>query len=177
MADVTVRFSGVRRLCIDAGPGAINMTLGVANAYLDRSPLIAVTASVATTAGPYAAISGWISMPSIDRSRRRHYARRQEHGGEGAERLSHEPGAALRTGAHALPSDVLRMTDVEDEAFSAGVQIARRHDLRISPTSRGMPTRIRQARRPVVILGLDLTRTPTRRASRHSSRNSARPSS
>src|SRR6478735_12416326 len=36
------------------GPGAVNMTLGVANAYLERSPVIAVTASLARGAEPYA---------------------------------------------------------------------------------------------------------------------------
>jgi len=30
------------------------MTLGVANAYLDRSPLLAITASTATSTAPYA---------------------------------------------------------------------------------------------------------------------------
>ncbi len=42
-------------VCVSTlGPGAINMTLGVANAWLDRSPVIAITASLATTSAPYA---------------------------------------------------------------------------------------------------------------------------
>jgi acetolactate synthase I/II/III large subunit len=55
MADVTGQITRTPGVCVSTlGPGAVNMTLGVANAYLDRSPLIAVTASLATNAAPYA---------------------------------------------------------------------------------------------------------------------------
>ena len=55
MADVTGQISGRPGVCAATlGPGAVNMTLGVANAYLDRSPLIAITAAHATTAAPFA---------------------------------------------------------------------------------------------------------------------------
>jgi acetolactate synthase-1/2/3 large subunit len=55
MADVTGQISGRPGVCAATlGPGAVNMTLGVANAFLDRSPLIAITAAHATTAAPYA---------------------------------------------------------------------------------------------------------------------------
>ena len=55
MADVTGQISGTPGVCVATlGPGAVNMTLGVANAYLDRSPLIAITATHALAAAPYA---------------------------------------------------------------------------------------------------------------------------
>jgi acetolactate synthase I/II/III large subunit len=55
MADVTGQISRQPGVCVSTlGPGAVNMTLGVANAYLDRSPLIAITASHALAAAPYA---------------------------------------------------------------------------------------------------------------------------
>ena len=55
MADVTGQLSGVPGVCVSTlGPGAVNMTLGVANAFLERSPVIAITAAHATTAAPYA---------------------------------------------------------------------------------------------------------------------------
>src|SRR5919106_1171969 len=55
MADVTGQISGRPGVCVATlGPGAVNMTLGVANAYLDRSPLIAITATHARSAAPYA---------------------------------------------------------------------------------------------------------------------------
>ena len=55
MADVTGQISRVPGVCVATlGPGAVNMTLGVANAFLDRSPLIAITAAHALGAAPYA---------------------------------------------------------------------------------------------------------------------------
>ena len=45
MADVTGQIARRPGVCVATlGPGAVNMTLGVANAYLDRSPLLAITA-------------------------------------------------------------------------------------------------------------------------------------
>ena len=55
MADAIGQLGGRPGVCAATlGPGAVNMTLGVANAYLDRSPVIAITASHATTAAPFA---------------------------------------------------------------------------------------------------------------------------
>ncbi|HYC47368.1 MAG TPA: thiamine pyrophosphate-binding protein [Burkholderiales bacterium] len=46
-ADVSARMSGVPGLCIATlGPGATNLTTGVGCAYLDRSPLIAITCNL-----------------------------------------------------------------------------------------------------------------------------------
>jgi acetolactate synthase I/II/III large subunit len=48
-ADVTGRMSGAPGLCIATlGPGATNLTTGVGNAWLDRSPLIAITCNLNT---------------------------------------------------------------------------------------------------------------------------------
>jgi acetolactate synthase-1/2/3 large subunit len=48
-ADVTGRLTGVPGLCIATlGPGATNLTTGVGNAYLDRSPLLALTCNLPT---------------------------------------------------------------------------------------------------------------------------------
>src|ERR1700686_2577044 len=48
-ADVTGRISGAPGLCIATlGPGATNLATGVGSAYLDRSPLIAVTCNLNT---------------------------------------------------------------------------------------------------------------------------------
>ncbi|UCC52982.1 MAG: thiamine pyrophosphate-binding protein, partial [Anaerolineaceae bacterium] len=45
MADVTARLTGKPGVCIATlGPGAANMMAGVAHAYLDRSPILIVTA-------------------------------------------------------------------------------------------------------------------------------------
>src|SRR5918998_586350 len=48
-ADVTGRLSGVPGLCIATlGPGATNLATGVGNAWLDRSPMIAITCNLNT---------------------------------------------------------------------------------------------------------------------------------
>lgn len=49
MADASGQLSGVPGVCVATlGPGATNLASGVANAYLDRSPVIAVTAQAST---------------------------------------------------------------------------------------------------------------------------------
>src|SRR6185503_14012717 len=48
MADATGQLEGLPGVCAATlGPGAVNMTLGVANAFLDRSTLLAITATLA----------------------------------------------------------------------------------------------------------------------------------
>ncbi len=48
-ADVMGRLTGVPGFCIATlGPGATNLTTGVGNAYLDRSPLLALTCNLPT---------------------------------------------------------------------------------------------------------------------------------
>src|SRR3954454_12404256 len=44
MADVYGRLSGAAGVCLGTlGPGALNLVAGVADAYLDRAPLVALT--------------------------------------------------------------------------------------------------------------------------------------
>src|SRR6266705_2873972 len=51
MADVAGQIARQPAVCVSTlGPGALNLTLGVANAFLDRSPLIAITATMSTAA-------------------------------------------------------------------------------------------------------------------------------
>src|SRR2546425_5841025 len=48
-ADVTGRMTGVPGLCIATlGPGATNLATGVGGAFLDRSPMIAITCNLNT---------------------------------------------------------------------------------------------------------------------------------
>jgi acetolactate synthase-1/2/3 large subunit len=48
-ADVTGRMTGVPGLCIATlGPGATNLATGIGSAYLDRSPMIAITCNLHT---------------------------------------------------------------------------------------------------------------------------------
>lgn len=49
MADVTGQITGRPGVCMATlGPGAMNLGLGVANALLDRSPVVAITADLST---------------------------------------------------------------------------------------------------------------------------------
>lgn len=55
LADALGQLERQPAACVSTlGPGAVNMTLGVANAFLDRSPVIAITAAMAEAARPYA---------------------------------------------------------------------------------------------------------------------------
>src|SRR5215467_3352995 len=51
MAQVVGQMTGVPGLCVSTlGPGATNLVTGVANAWLDRAPLLAVTADIPCSA-------------------------------------------------------------------------------------------------------------------------------
>src|SRR5437899_1552725 len=87
MADVMGRLTGAPGLCIATlGPGATNLTTGVGNAYLDRSPLLAITCNV-----PTSQLGRRIQMAIGDRSPSA--SLRVDHHGQG-----HGPG-----GSPALP--------------------------------------------------------------------------
>ena len=54
MADVTGQITARPGVCLATlGPGAVNMGLGVANALLDRSPVLAITAELSTALAPH----------------------------------------------------------------------------------------------------------------------------
>ncbi|HEV2283032.1 MAG TPA: thiamine pyrophosphate-binding protein [bacterium] len=54
MADVTGQITGRPGVCMATlGPGAMNLGLGVSNALLDRSPVLAITADLSTALAPH----------------------------------------------------------------------------------------------------------------------------
>jgi len=54
MADVTGQITGRPGVCLSTlGPGAVNLALGVSNALLDRSPVLAITAQLSTALEPH----------------------------------------------------------------------------------------------------------------------------
>ena len=168
MADALGQIERQPGVCLATlGPGAMNLALGVANAYLDRSPMIAITATLARSAAPYATHQNvdlnavyrpftkatWL----LDGCDTAATVRR-------AWRLALEP----RPGpVHlALAGDVARLEDVAADGPSA-------IDVSVPPL--GPPSlpdlaavadRLARARRPVVILGLDLAPYPPDRALR-----------
>ena len=157
MADAEGFLAGRPAVCVSTlGPGAINMTLGVANAWLDRAPVIAVTASMAAANARYATHQQ-IDLNAVYRPFTK--AALTLDGQRTAETMREacRLAVASRPGPiHiALPSDVARLEDQPPES--------RRWSLAPPPPGPPDPralgkavAAIRAARRPVLLLGLDL---------------------
>jgi len=157
IADAEGFLTGRPAVCVSTlGPGAINMTLGVANAWLDRSPVIAVTASMATASLPYATHQQ-IDLNAVYRPFTKATVALDGRGTVAAIRDACRLAVTPRMGpVHvALPSDVARMSD---PAADAGPWT-------LAPPPPDAPdpraldeviAAIRAARRPVMLLGLDL---------------------
>jgi acetolactate synthase-1/2/3 large subunit len=158
MADVTGQIQRQPGVCVSTlGPGAVNMTLGVANAYLDRSPVLAITASLAKSAEPYATHQQ-LDLNAVYRPFTKLALTLDGADTEGQVRRAVRLARTARMGpVHiALPSDVARGPDRQ---ASEVARIALEPDP-IAPASgealARLATAIAGARRPVVILGLDL---------------------
>jgi acetolactate synthase-1/2/3 large subunit len=158
MADVSGQIQRRPGVCVATlGPGAVNMTLGVANAYLDRSPLIAITATLARASARYATHQD-LDLNAVYRPFTKLALTLDGHGTAAKVRHAIATSVAPRMGpVHiALPSDVARNEerDVDDGMRSVGDSFP------IGPPSADAIDRIAaelgQARRPIVILGLDL---------------------
>src|SRR5258707_7851152 len=158
MADVTGQIQRRPGVCVaPLGPGAVNMTLGVANAYLDRSPLVAITAALARSSAPYATHQQ-LDLNAVYRPFTKQAITLDREDTEAKVRDALRATRALRMGpVHiALPSDVARG---EDRPSSVAPCIG------LDPPPMGpasaeaierMAAALAAARRPLLILGLDL---------------------
>ena len=154
MADVTGQISGVPGVCVATlGPGAVNMTLGVANAFLDRSPVIAITASHALAASPYATHQN-LDLNGVYKPFTKLAVTLDGH--ETAVTMARAIEASLsprRGPVHiALPSDVARRVAGDEPALvirPAGAPAA-------VGSVDDVVAALGPARRPIAILGLDL---------------------
>jgi acetolactate synthase-1/2/3 large subunit len=160
MADVTGQLSGRPGVCVSTlGPGAMNLTLGVANAYLDRSPVIAITASTAESARPYTTHQQ-LDLNAVFRPFTK--ATVTLDGGDTAATVRRLWRIALdpRPGpVHlALPSDVAAREAREAQEPSALPLDADPVAPPSGPALERIALEIGRAKRPVVILGLDLDR-------------------
>jgi acetolactate synthase-1/2/3 large subunit len=158
MADATGQMSQRPGVCVSTlGPGAMNLTLGVANAWLDRSPMFAITATTAESAKPYAthqqldlnAVFRPFTKDSVTLDGTDTAAKVRR-----AWRTAREP----RPGpVHlALPSDVATREERQTDDPST---IARDPAALPAPSREAidrMAAEIGRARRPIVVLGLDL---------------------
>jgi acetolactate synthase I/II/III large subunit len=158
MADVSGQIERKPGVCVSTlGPGALNLTLGVANAFLDRSPLIAITAAMSTAAAPYATHQQ-LDLNAVFRPFTKETVTLDGANTAATVRRMWQSAMTPRFGpVHiALPSDVARQPDrqAEDRAMVALVPDP-------PPTPRAdavarMADEIARATRPVVILGVDL---------------------
>jgi acetolactate synthase I/II/III large subunit len=158
MADASGQIERKPGVCVSTlGPGALNLTLGVANAYLDRSSLIAITATMSTTAAPYATHQQ-LDLNAVFRPFTKQTITLDGVNTAATVRHAWQSAMTPRFGpVHlALPSDVARTPDrqAEDPAMVS-----------LSPDPPPAPKpdaiarlrdEIARARRPIVVLGLDL---------------------
>jgi acetolactate synthase-1/2/3 large subunit len=158
MADATGQLQRKPGVCVSTlGPGALNMSLGVANAYLDRSPVIAVTAATAQAANHYATHQN-LDLNAVYRPFTK--ATVTLNGENTAESIRRLRDLALRRRmgpVHiALPSDVARSEDrTTDNPLLVPAALDDSQDSATEEVER-IAAAIRRVRRPVVILGFDL---------------------
>jgi acetolactate synthase I/II/III large subunit len=157
MADATGQITRRPGVCVATlGPGAINMTLGVANAYLDRSPLIAITAALARAKAPVATHQD-LDLNAVYRPFTKLAITLD--GDDTAAKVEHALNVAMapRMGpVHiAVPSDVAREADRATGAFAPGA-VATAAPAPAPEQVARVAQAIARARRPVVILGLDI---------------------
>jgi acetolactate synthase-1/2/3 large subunit len=158
MADVSGQIERKPGVCVATlGPGAMNLTLGVANAYLDRSPLIAITASLSTEAAPYATHQQ-LDLNAVFRPFTKQTVMLDGVNTAATVRHAWQTAMTPRFGpVHiALPSDVARQPDRQAENPA---MVALAPDPPPSPRPDAvarMHDEIARAKRPIVILGLDV---------------------
>jgi acetolactate synthase I/II/III large subunit len=155
MADVTGQIQRSPGVCVSTlGPGAVNMTLGVANAFLDRSPLVAITATLARSASPVATHQD-LDLNAVYRPFTKLAITLDGENTEAKVQHALTTAVSPRMGpVHlALPSDVARAAD----------RIVGRYSPQASPPAAPdveglarVAAETAAARRPIVILGLDL---------------------
>jgi acetolactate synthase-1/2/3 large subunit len=158
MADVTGQIRRQPGVCISTlGPGAINMTLGVANAYLDRSPVLAITASLARAAEPYATHQQ-LDLSAVYRPFTKLTVILDGEDTAAAVCNAIRVSRSLRMGpVHlALPSDVARAGDASGSATRWAAEEPDSVPPASAATIDAIGRTISESRRPIVILGLDL---------------------
>jgi len=158
MADVTGQIQRRPGVCVSTlGPGAMNMTLGVANAFLDRSPMVAVTATMAAGASPFATHQN-LDLNAVYRPFTKMAITLDAHDTASKVRRALRETLTPRMGpVHiALPSDIARVQEREPSDHAV-VDIEPPRPARADPDALArMAAELEVARRPILILGLDL---------------------
>jgi acetolactate synthase-1/2/3 large subunit len=158
MADASGQLTRRPGVCVSTlGPGAVNMTLGVANAFLDRSPVIAITAAHARATVALATHQN-LDLNAVYRPFTK--VTRTLDGCDTAAKVQHAIDASLaprRGPVHlVLPSDVACLEDVPTGSWVETVQgESPSRDTWKAQLDR-VASEIAAARKPIAILGLDL---------------------
>jgi acetolactate synthase I/II/III large subunit len=160
MADVTGQLTGIPGVCVSTlGPGAVNMTLGVANAYLDRSPVVAITAAHSTAAAPLATHQN-LDLNAVYRPFTKSALTLDGRNTALKVRAAINVSLQPRMGpVHiALPSNIARVDDQVDVTMTTRVDGSPGQTDALESTDgfAAVSAEIAAATRPVVILGLDL---------------------
>jgi len=158
MADVTGQIERRPGVCVSTlGPGAVNMTLGVANAFLDRSPLVAITASLARAAVPYATHQA-LDLNAVYRPFTKLALTLDGEDTEAKVRRALRTSMEPRMGpVHiALPSDVARSPDEQTGTLPAVALEPDGPAPAPAAAIEAVAAAIAASRRPIVIFGLDL---------------------
>ncbi len=156
MADVTGQITGTPGVCLSTlGPGATNLINGVANAYLDRSPVLVFTVQLSTPSQSYATHQHIELEKLFEPVTKKTFTL----GGEHTRRLVFEGSRIATTGPRGpvyfcLPSDISKVEEPDDEKIVS-----------VNPAPPEGPNQkeiasvigeIHQSKRPLVLLGIGI---------------------
>jgi acetolactate synthase I/II/III large subunit len=161
MADAAGQITRRPGVCVSTlGPGALNLTLGVANAFLDRSPMIAITAAHATAVAPLATHQN-LDLNAVFRPFTKQTVTLTGRNTAASVRRLWRTAIEPRFGpVHiALPSDVARKEEEQTEDPAAVVLTPPALPPPNPDAVHRVAAQINGARRPIVLLGLDLDPT------------------
>ena len=155
MADVTGQITGTPGVCLaTVGPGATNLVNGVANAYLDRSPVLVITAQLSTVLQPYASHQFIPLERLFDPITKRVFTLSGQH-----TRRSIEEGFKIATTGpkgpvyFCLPSDIAKIEEVptrEDLPHIPGQDVQETHSVTVTIEE------MKKAEKPLVLLGIGI---------------------
>ena len=165
MADVCGRLTGRPGACYGTyGPGATNLSTGVGSALLDRSPLLAFTTE-APDRMYYRALQMWIDHQALFRPLTKWTTRLS------ADNLRQTVRRAVQVATAEVPGPVhLGLPDdlgKQPAVAEAGTASMRLGQAALPPTAaqlQEVERLLRQARRPLVVLGLSCLRATDREA-------------
>jgi len=157
MADVTGQITGTPGVCLSTlGPGATNLISGVANAYLDRSPVLVFTAQLSSAMRPYASHQ-FIPLEELFRPvTKKVFTLSANRTGqtirEGLRLATQWPKGPV---CFCLPSDVAKMEEVQVPDLSSCVESEWQETIDEKLISHAIQE-ICNAKRPVIILGIGI---------------------